>query len=266
MNLSRRAFLKAGAASAAGAALLSRPDLALARGLLTEPALDELVRRTLAAAKKAGATYADVRVVRRRAESVFVRDAGVEGVSSTDEYGVGVRVIAGGAWGFCASPRVLAAEGERCAAQAVAVARAHSALRKAPVALAPTPTHVDVWQTPLTKDPFKIPLEDKAELLLAISAEARQVSGIRFVTAAYDGISEWKLLASSEGAYLEQQIVRVGSGYTVSASTRSAASSPAASTTSRRARAAGRSSPARRSWPTRARPARSAWRSWRHRR
>jgi TldD protein len=217
MNLSRRAFLKAGAAASGAALLASRPELALARGLLTEPTLDELVQRTLAAAKKAGATYADVRVVRRRAESVFVRDAAVEGVSSTDEYGVGVRVIAGGAWGFAASPRVLATEGERCAALAVSVARAHGALRKAPVALAPTPVHVDVWQTPLTKDPFKIPLEDKAELLLAISAEARKVAGIRFVMAQYDGTSEWKLLASSEGAYLEQQIVRVGPGYTVSA-------------------------------------------------
>ena len=69
MNLSRRSFVKAGVAGAAWMA--ARPELALARGLLTEPALDALVQRTLAAAKRAGATYADVRVVRRRAESVI---------------------------------------------------------------------------------------------------------------------------------------------------------------------------------------------------
>ncbi len=215
MNLSRRSFVKAGVAGAAWMA--ARPELALARGLLTEPALDALVQRTLAAAKRAGATYADVRVVRRRAESVMTRESGVEGVDSREEYGLGVRVIAQGAWGFAATPRVLAAEGERAARQAVEVAKAHAKLRKAPVALAPTAAHVDVWQTPLTKDPFKIPLEDKAELLLAIGRELQQVRGVRFVFAMYEGMSEWKLFASTEGAYIEQEIVRVGPSYTATA-------------------------------------------------
>ena len=215
MQLSRRAFVKAGVAGAAW--LAAKPQLALARGLLTEPLLDEIVQRTLAAAKKAGATYADVRVVRRRSESVSTRERGIDGVASADEYGLGVRVIAGGAWGFSATPRVLATEGERVARLAVEVARGHAALRAAPVTLAPTPVHVDVWQTPLTKDPFKIPLEDKAELLLAIGAEAQKVAGVRHVSASYDGTSEWKLFASSEGTYLEQEIVRVGPSYTVTA-------------------------------------------------
>lgn len=216
MHLSRRSFVKAGVAGAAWIAA-SHPSISLARGLLTAPALDEIVQRTLAAAKRAGASYAEVRVVRRRGESVFTREGGVEGVGSSDEYGLGVRVIAGGAWGFAAAPRVLAAEGERVARQACEVAKAHAALRERPVALAPTAVNVDVWQTPLTKDPFKIPLEDKAELLLAIGREAQKVPGVAFVTASYEGHLEWKLFASSEGAYVEQQLVRVAPGYTVTA-------------------------------------------------
>ena len=47
---------------------------------------------------------------------------------------------------------------------------ANASLLKKPVALAPEAPHVDVWQTPVVKDPFKIPLEAKAELLLAINA------------------------------------------------------------------------------------------------
>lgn len=215
MKLSRRSFVKAGVAGAAWMA--AKPQLALARGLLTEPTLDEIVQRTLAAAKRAGATYADLRVVRRRAEAVFTRETGVDGVDSRDEYGLGVRVIADGAWGFAATPRVLAAEGERVARQAVLVAKAHASLRKAPVALAPTAVNVDVWQTPLTKDPFKIPLEDKAELLLAIGRELQKVRGVKFVFAMYEGTSEWKLFASTEGAYLEQEIVRVAPSYTATA-------------------------------------------------
>src|SRR5437763_10263778 len=43
------------------------------------------------------------------------------------------------------------------------------------------------------------------------------VPGVKFVTAAYQGNAEWKLLASTDGAYIEQQIVRVDPSYAVTA-------------------------------------------------
>src|SRR4029079_10813777 len=172
--------------SAAGAlALRAGPRLSAARGLLTEPKLDDLVKRALAAATKAGASYADVRVVRIRRENVATREDRVERVASTEDYGVGVRVIAGGAWGFAATPSVTAADAERAARDAVAIAKANASLMKRPVALAPVPANVAVWQPPLIKDPFKIPLEDKAELLLAINREAMKVPGVKFATSSY---------------------------------------------------------------------------------
>jgi TldD protein len=79
------------------------------------------------------------------------------------------------------------------------------------------PANVDVWQTPLTKDPFKISLEDKAELLLAINREAMKVPGVKFATSQFTAIGEWKLLASTDGAYIEQEIVRLWPTYSVTA-------------------------------------------------
>lgn len=198
-------------------AALASPRIASARGLLTDPALDELIKRTLGAAKKAGASYADVRIVRMRQERLTTREDRLEDIVSADEYGVGVRVIAKGAWGFAATPTVTIAQAERAARSAVAIAQANAALVKQPVVLAPEPAHVDVWQTPLVKDPFKIPLEDKAELLLAINREAMKVRGVKFTNAWYGANSEWKLFASSEGSYIEQEIVRIGPGYSVTA-------------------------------------------------
>ena len=204
-------------ASAGTLAALAAPRIITARGLLTEPTLDDLIQRALAAATKAGASYADVRIVRMRNERVSTREDRIDGVSSSEEYGVGVRVIAGGAWGFAATPNVTATEAERIARSAVAIAKASSSLMKRPVKLAPEPAHVDVWQTALVKDPFKIPLEDKAELLLAINREAMKVPGVKYVNSWYAGVSEWKLFASTDGAYLEQEIVRLGPGYSVTA-------------------------------------------------
>jgi TldD protein len=215
VNLSRRSFLSGGSAGAL--ALLSGPRLLSARGLLTEPKLDDLVKRTLAAATRAGATYADLRIVRIRRESVATREDRVERVASTEEYGVGVRVISGGAWGFAATPSVTVADAARAAQRAVAIAKANASLMKRPVALAPVPANVDVWQTPLVKDPFKIPLEDKAELLLAINREVMKVPGVKFATSSLQAISEWKLLASTDGAYIEQEIVRLAPSYQATA-------------------------------------------------
>jgi TldD protein len=219
MKLTRRSFLIAGSAGAALAALSApgRLRLADARGLLTDPTLDELVQRTLAAAKKAGASYADVRIVRRRNEGVFTREAMVQGVGSSESYGVGVRVVAGGAWGFAATPLVVAAEAEKAARRAVDIAKANATLGGKPVELAPVPANVDVWQTPLERDPFKIPLEDKADFLLALNAEVLKVKGVKFVQSSYSGLSEWKLLATSDGAYIEQEITRLEPGYTATA-------------------------------------------------
>lgn len=216
MRLGRRTFIR-GTASAAALATLSSAGFSEARGLLSDPLLGSLIDRALARARKAGASYADVRIVRRRTEELSAREDKLEDVSADDEYGIGVRVIANGAWGFAATPLLAAAPVERAAAAAVVLARANAPLLKRPVALAPNPVHVDVWQTPLTKDPFKIPLEAKAELLLSLNAEALKVKGVRFARSSYYAISEWKLLATSEGSFIEQQITRLAPGFEVTA-------------------------------------------------
>jgi TldD protein len=212
MQLSRRSFLVG-----SGFAALAAPRLLSARGLLTDPTLDDVIKRALAAATKAGASYADVRVVRHRRESVSTREDRVERVSYSEEYGIGVRVLSDGAWGYAGTPTVSAKQAERVAKAAVDVAKANAKLLKQPVTLAPVGANVDVWQTPITKDPFKIPLEDKAELLLAINREAMKVTGVKYVNSSYFANAEWKLYASTDGSYIEQESMRVGPGYSVTA-------------------------------------------------
>ena len=120
-----------------------------------------------------------------------------------------MRVIAGGAWGFAASPAVEPKAAARAATLAVAIAKESSRVLVTPVVLAPAPVVVDVWQTALTKDPFKIPLEDKAEFLFAINRDAMKAPGVKFCTSSIQTLGEWKLLATSEGSYIEQSITRI---------------------------------------------------------
>ena len=180
-----------------------------------EPNLDEVIERALHAARGAGATYADARIVRRRTESVETREDHVVGIDSQESYGLGVRVLAAGAWGFAASSRF--DEVEEIARRAVDIAKANATVLKQPVTLAKTPAYKDVWQTPLTHDPFKVSLAEKVDYLLSLWGAARKVPGVKHGRAGFDAIGEWKLFGSTEGSLIEQSITRVVPRFEVTA-------------------------------------------------
>ncbi len=210
-NLSRRSLLKG------GLVLALSPALAHARGLVADVVYLNVISAVLDAAKKSGASYADLRIHRRRDEGVVVRDDHLEGINDSERFGLGVRVLVDGAWGFASSPLVNTTEGVRLAKAACAVAKANASVVTKKVELAPNPAHVDVWQTPLEKDPFKIPVADKAELLLAVCERLRAVKGVSFCEASLSTRLEWKLFASSEGALIEQSQTRIGPDYSATA-------------------------------------------------
>jgi TldD protein len=63
----------------------------------------ELADAALNAATKAGASYCDVRIGRYLNQFITTRDTRVENIVNTESTGVGVRVIANGAYGFAAT-------------------------------------------------------------------------------------------------------------------------------------------------------------------
>ena len=75
---------------------------------LLEPGADVALKKRLAdaglnAAKAAGASYADVRIGRYLNQGIFTREKQVQNIASTESYGVGIRVIANGTWGFAST-------------------------------------------------------------------------------------------------------------------------------------------------------------------
>src|SRR5437660_526573 len=104
-----------------------------------------LGRRALDTARTRGASYADVRFVRREVEDAQVKNGALENVDRVDSLGFGVRAIADGAWGFAASPVVTAAEADRVAALAVEVARASALTKRDAARLAPVKPVAATW-------------------------------------------------------------------------------------------------------------------------
>ncbi|HEX7122470.1 MAG TPA: TldD/PmbA family protein [Gemmatimonadaceae bacterium] len=175
----------------------------------TDPATRELLLEALDAAKRAGASWADARISRIRRNSIQTREQQVTNVVDFDSMGCGVRVLVDGCWGFAAT-EVLTKEGLGLAAQeAVAIAKANRVARDQRVELAPAPAHPNAtWRSHYQIDPFTVPVEEKADLLLRANAEAMKARSVRFVNSGLSFVKEERNYANTDGSVITQDCVR----------------------------------------------------------
>src|SRR3954470_9109115 len=89
-----------------------------------------------------GASYADARIADDRSRALATKNGKIGGASDSESLGIGVRVIADGAWGFAASDDLSREAVERTAAQAVEIAKASARVKSADVRLAPEKAHI----------------------------------------------------------------------------------------------------------------------------
>ena len=172
----------------------------------------DLTSRALDTATALGASYADVRVVRRVEESITIKTGRLEGVAGGETEGFGVRVLVDGAWGFSASHHLSPAEADRVAADAVRIAKASATALRTPVRLDERPPAHGRYETPVTEDPFAVPLDRKIADLMAADEALRRVDGIAWTETIFGAQREEKTFAASDGSYTEQLITHVGAG------------------------------------------------------
>ena len=171
----------------------------------------------LNAARAKGATYADVRIGRYLNQFVIAREDKVQNVVNTESYGAGVRVLANGTWGFAATSQLSPDSIARAAEEAVAIAKANSKLGGEPVVLAPVKGAGAVaWRTPIAKNPFDVPIKEKADLLLGVNSAA-QKAGASFINSSLFLVNEQKYFASTDGSYIDQDVFRLWPNFTVTA-------------------------------------------------
>src|SRR5919201_545385 len=137
----------------------------------------DLAMRALDSARVRGASYADVRYVRRRVEQMAVRNGHVDSVTGSEDMGFSVRAIAEGSWGFAASQQLTPREADRVGALAV-----------------------------------EVPLDARLDLLLRADAAMRDSAELRTTRASAEIWREDKLFASTEGALIEQTLFETGCG------------------------------------------------------
>ncbi|WP_066959548.1 TldD/PmbA family protein [Microbulbifer sp. Q7] len=211
--MDRRRFIKLAGVGAGGIALPLYGAQVSAEQLINggmdvgrKKALSDIV---LNAARKAGASYTDVRIGRYLNQFLLTREANVENIVNTESFGAGIRVIAQGTWGFAATNDLTEDGLARAARQAVAVAKANARYQTEPVQLAPVKGVGEVsWQTPIMKNAIEVPIREKVDFLMDVNQSALN-AGASFINSALYLVNEQKYFASSDGSYIDQDIHRL---------------------------------------------------------
>lgn len=156
-----------------------------------------------------GAAYCDARFVINKEEDIAVRNGSPEKVLSKIDQGYGVRVLYEGAWGFAAGQ-----DPESVARTAVKVAKASALAKKEKegITLAEESPHIGTWETPVKKDPFSIPIQEKIALLMDCGTHMLGHTDIKVTQATMRCRMQEKFFVSSEGSDLHQTQVFCGAG------------------------------------------------------
>ncbi|MDO8665018.1 MAG: TldD/PmbA family protein, partial [Gemmatimonadales bacterium] len=151
----------------------------------------------------------DARIQRQRQNFVFTREQQIQNIVDTDTIGCGVRVLVDGTWGFAATRRLTRDGMLGAAREAVAIARANRVARDRAIELVPTQGFPDAsWQSAYQVDPWTIPVEEKADLLLRANAAAMRATNVRFVFSGLFFVKEERNFASTEGSVIAQTAIR----------------------------------------------------------
>ena len=176
------------------------------------PDYEQLSEIALKHAGRRGASYADVRFVQSEYENIEVTDGIPELIDRTFDFGVGIRVIAGGAWGFAATADVTTKAIRETANLAVEIARASAKLKKQPVRLTKLEPFRGSYSIPISIDSFKVPLNEKLEFMVTLCHLMAGVEGITRTSAWMNFKKMFKYFKSSEGTITRQEIVHSGAG------------------------------------------------------
>ena len=169
----------------------------------------DLCQEAVDAAVAVGAEYADARAVVQRDQQVATKNGRVETTVDAETEGIGVRVLVGGAWGFACSDRLDSSGAHDAAARATEFARAAPGQHGRE--LAPVQPATGSYRTPVERDPFAVPLDEKIDFCLRAEAAARQPA-VKVTAASARAFSQRKHLFSSAGADVEQELVECGAG------------------------------------------------------
>lgn len=162
--------------------------------------------------KKQGVDHADIREVNTDTENIMVRNEEVESLIMDSDSGFGVRVLIKNAWGFSSSNVKTEQEMKKICDQAIKIAKESFPTVDTDVKLAQEPAYQDEFLSKYDEDPFKVPLDQKIELLKEASAIMKKDDNIIVSMSSMRFTKTDKYFLNTDGSKIHQVILESGAG------------------------------------------------------
>ncbi len=201
--MNRRTFLQKSGLTAFTGLLTSRLHFSTLFDHQNSNVDDDLVEKILDAARSSGAQYADIRVVKSLRQTIQVQKDVVSNIYESESFGYGLRVFAHNNYGFIASDTITDDDIKNFVSRAIEMAKARSQIQKLDLQFNLTSVS-DIWQTPISKDPFTISLNEKIDFLKSLTSTALSDEKIEFAVANFFFVKEEQLFASTAGSKIRQ--------------------------------------------------------------
>jgi len=143
------------------------------------------------------ADYADVRIVRGQFTSISLRDGKIEEVVDSSSFGLGIRVLVDGSFGFASTNK----ENEIGDAMKKALKLARTI--KGSVKLSCEKTYVDSVKTKVKENPRDVSIEDKIVKLFSAEKHSK-IKNVKNVSVSYTDSSAEKIFLNSSGSEITQ--------------------------------------------------------------
>ena len=167
--------------------------------------LEDLLEKAVNHGRQLGASHVEARGEKAWRTSITAREGKIETAREGFTAGVGVRVLAGGAWGYASTTR-LDLEGVLEAVEAAfKLARAASFKVKDPVRLAEVKAERVKAAWRVNREPLKVSVEEKAGMVQGLNRRLMEADErIKSSTVEYFDLTVDSCFASSEGALILQ--------------------------------------------------------------
>jgi TldD protein len=175
--------------------------------------MKEIAGWALETARLRGASLAEARIVDERNRALGTKNGKIGSASDAETLGIGIRVIADGAFGFAATDDLSREGVESCAAHAVAIAKASATVKSQELHMVPEPAAEADWSSPCKIDPFGISIEKNLELLFDIDEELRKTKGVTLAETNMNFRRYEQWFYNTEGSEIHQTVVTSGAGY-----------------------------------------------------
>ncbi|MHC1586264.1 MAG: metallopeptidase TldD-related protein [Candidatus Hecatellaceae archaeon] len=172
--------------------------------------MEDLLAEAVDCGRRLGASLVEVRGENSWRTLITVKDGRVEVSREGFEQGVGVRVLADGAWGYASTPRLSREAVLEAVEKAYRLARAVGLRVKEPIRLAETRAERVKTGWKIKEPPLKFEVEGKAELALELNRKLLKAdSRVKSSTVDYLDLTVDSWFWNSEGAEIFQRKVYV---------------------------------------------------------